>query len=76
MTELKDLDEGQDIDKDEFLAGVAKLAEEAGDWRDHLPYEAFRYFNQRDDIRAQFGSHVDSCKYCRELIEVFGLPGD
>ena len=76
MTELKDLDEGQDIDKDEFLAGVAKLAEEAGDWRDHLPYEAFRYFNQRDDIRAQFGSHVDSCKYCQELIEVFGLPGD
>ena len=74
MSKIRDLENIDDIDTDEFLAGVSKLAEEAGDWRDHLPYEAFRYFNQREDIRAQFGEHVESCKYCQELIEVIGVP--
>jgi len=74
VKKIKDLENIEDIDKEEFLAGVAELAEEAGDWRNHLPYEALRQFNRSNSIRADFGAHVDSCKWCQELIELLGLP--
>lgn len=74
MNDKKDPENVEELTKDEYLAGLATITEKVDDWRDHLPYEAFRYFNRRDDIRAQYGSHVESCKYCQELIKVFGLP--
>ena len=74
MIKIKDLENTDELDTDETLACVAKLAEEAGDSREHLPYEALLHFNQQDDVRAQFGEHVDSCKFCQELIRIFGVP--
>lgn len=59
-------------DKDfraDFLRSVEKIAEEAGDWRDHLPYDAVLAFHGDDAVREKFKDHVDSCAYCQELID-------
>ena len=68
MIKIKDLEDTDELDSDEILACMAKLAEEAGDSREHLPYEALLHFNQQDDVRGQFGEQVDSCKLCQEPI--------
>ncbi len=64
---------GDEIDKDEFLAGVAQLSEEEGDWRDHLPYEAACEYRSDPDIRVIYVEHVDACAYCQDLIELFSV---
>ena len=71
---IKDLENTDELDTDEIPACMAKLAEEAGDPREHLPYEALLDFNQQDDVKGQFGEQVDSCKFCQELIKIFGVP--
>jgi hypothetical protein len=38
----------EDIDKEEILAVMDKLAEEAGDWRVHLPFEALLEIHKRE----------------------------
>ena len=68
MIKIKDLEDTDELDSDEILACMAKLAEEAGDSREHLPYEALLHFKQQDDVRGQFGEQVDSCKLCQEPI--------
>ena len=68
MIKIKDLENTDELDTDETLACMAKLAEEAGDSREHLPYEALLHFNQQDVVRSQFGEQADPCKRCRELI--------
>ena len=62
----------EDIDVDEFLAGVDELDKEAGDWRQHLPYEAARQYRTNPAMRAKYSEHANSCPYCQELIKVFG----
>ena len=71
---IKDLENTDELDTDEIPACMAKLAEEAGDPREHLPYEALLDFNQQDDVKGQFGEQVDSCKLCQELILIFEVP--
>ncbi len=61
------------INKTEILADMAKLAEEAGDWKDHIPYQAAIDFDEREDVRTSWKKHVDACAYCREAIEVFRI---
>jgi len=53
----------------QFLEGVAELANEAGDWRDHLPYKAALNFHEDERVRGQYETHVNDCAYCKELIE-------
>jgi len=62
----------KDIDTDEFLAEVDALAEEAGDWRQHLPYEAEVEYRTNAAVQFKYSKHADSCWYCQELIELFG----
>lgn len=54
----------------EFLRGVDELAEEAGPWQAHLPYEACISYRQVESIRHKYSKHVDGCSYCRELIDI------
>ncbi len=61
------------INKTEILADMAKLAEEAGDWKDHIQFEAAVAFYEREDVRTIWKEHVDACAYCREAIEVFRI---
>lgn len=56
-------------DDEIILADMAALAAEAGDWRDHLPYEAAVAFHEDSTIHTQFSAHVDKCTYCQKLID-------
>jgi len=58
-----------------FLKEVDELQEEAGDWRDHLPYEALVGFHRDSAIRERFKDHFTACAYCQELAETL-LPDD
>ena len=40
------------IDEDKFVARVDELAEEAEDWRVHLPFGALLEIHKRDEVRA------------------------
>lgn len=53
----------------ELQREMAELAELAGDWRDHLPYEVAQSFYLNDAIRRRFAAHVDACPYCQRLLE-------
>ena len=59
------------INKIEILAEMDKLAEEAGDWKNHLSYEALVEFDVRADVREFYVEHATMCKYCQELISLF-----
>jgi hypothetical protein len=59
------------INKIEILAEMDKLAEEAGDWKNHLPYEALVEFDVRADVRETYGEDTTMCKCCQELISLF-----
>ncbi|HNP65384.1 MAG TPA: hypothetical protein PKH39_15720 [Woeseiaceae bacterium] len=66
-----------EIDIEEFLADLDQIAAEAGDWRDHLPYEAACAFEYDANIRSLYVEHVSGCQYCQELVALFGLaPSD
>ena len=58
-----------------FLKGVDELEEEAGDWRDHLPYEALVGYHRDNVVRERFKDHFTACAYCQELAETLS-PGD
>ena len=62
-----------EIDIEEFLAEMDQIAAEAGDWRDHLPYEAACAYEYDANIRRLFMEHVSGCQYCQELVALFSL---
>lgn len=68
-----DLPDEVDIDdvafRESFLRGVAELANESGDWRIHLPYEALMKYRTVEAIRDQYSDHVTTCAYCEELMD-------
>lgn len=68
-----DLPDEVDIDdvafRESFLRGVAELANESGDWRIHLPYEALMKYRKDSAVREAFGDHFIACAYCQELMD-------
>lgn len=58
-----------------MLSDMEALADVAGDWKDHLPYEAALCFGADEKIRDRFGEHVDQCDYCAQLIDTI-KPGE
>ena len=65
----KEYDLSSEDFQQEFLAGVEALAEEEGDWRDHIPYDAVMEYYENDSVRSSYENHVNECAYCQELIE-------
>ncbi len=57
------------FDEAAALAAMEAMAEEAGDWRGHIPYAAARSYFDDPDTCAHYESHVDECTYCRRLID-------
>lgn len=57
------------FDEDAALAAIGAMADDAGDWRGHIPYAAARSYRDDPEIWAQYESHVDECVYCRRLID-------
>ena len=54
---------------DDLLEGMSILADEAGDWREHLPYAAAARFLDDVNCQERYGAHVDECQYCQGLVD-------
>lgn len=68
----------QDIDTNtagerEFFESVLRemeaLADEAGDWRIHLPYEALMGYQIDSNVRSQYSEHYDNCSFCQKAMD-------
>lgn len=57
------------FDESAALAAIEAMADEAGDWRGHIPYAAARSYRDDPEICAYYKSHVDKCTYCRRMID-------
>ena len=64
-----------DHNMDDLLKEMSLLADEAGDWREHLPYEAAAGFLDDAKYQERYGAHVDECRYCQGLVEALH-PGE
>ena len=62
---------GTRIDMQITLAEMARLAVEAGDWRNHPPFDAFLNWHTDEAVRREFIDHVQGCPFCLEGIEMF-----
>ena len=60
---------------DDLLEQMSILADEAGDWRDHLPYAAAAGFLEDARYQERYGAHVDECQYCQRLVDALH-PGE
>ena len=58
-----------DRDMDDLLEEMSLLADEAGDWREHLPYAAAAGFLDDVNYQERYGAHVDECQYCQGLVD-------
>ena len=56
------------LDMDSLLQQMSDLADQAGDWRDHLPFAAAEGYLEDPKYRQLYGHHVDGCRYCQQLI--------
>ena len=54
---------------DSLLEDMSDLAEQAGDWQGHLPFQVAVEYLDNEDFQRDYGSHVDGCRYCRDLID-------
>ena len=57
------------FDEAAALAAIEAMAEEAGDWRGHIPYAAARSYRDDPDIPAQYEPHLDGCTLCRRMLD-------
>jgi len=51
------------------LREMGELAEEAGDWRIHLPYEALLTYRKDSAVREQFAHHYNNCSFCQKAMD-------
>lgn len=54
-----------------ILREMEALADQAGDWRIHLPYEALVGYQIDSDVRAQYSEHFEKCSFCQKAMDVF-----
>lgn len=66
---LEDIEKRYGAKPGELQREMAELAELAGDWKEHLPYEVARSFYLDDALQHDFAEHVDACPYCQRLLE-------
>lgn len=66
---LQNVDQEEGLDKEAILADMDAIADEMGDWKDHVPYEAAIEFYSDDAIREMYSDHLDGCQYCQEMLE-------
>mgnify|MGYP001548165597 CR=1 FL=1 len=51
------------------LREMEALADDAGDWRIHLPYEALVGYQMDSNVRAQYSEHYDNCSFCQKAMD-------
>jgi hypothetical protein len=59
------------IDMQNALAEMARLAVEAGDWRNHPPFDSILNWHTDETVRRESTDHVQGCRFCLEGIEMF-----
>ena len=57
------------FDEAAALDAIEAMADEAGDWRGHIPYAAARSYRDDADIRARYEPHLDGCTLCRRMLD-------
>ena len=57
------------IDMETALAEMAELDAVAGDWKEHLPYDAAISYFADESVREQFEAHVGGCVFCQEMLD-------
>ena len=75
---LLDIDTNVAGDRELFesvLREMEALADEAGDWRIHLPYEALVCYQVDSNVRAQYSEHFDNCSFCQKAMDAVN-PGN
>ncbi len=65
---LEKLNTDSYMDNDIVFAELEALVNEAGDWRDHPPYEVALHFHEEPKIGEPYQTHIDNCEYCQCLI--------
>jgi len=66
---LQNADREAALDKEAILADMDAIADEIGDWKDHIPYEAAIEIYSDDAVREMYSEHLDGCQYCQEMVE-------
>jgi hypothetical protein len=69
---LRNLDETSPEKKAFFesaLREMEELAEEAGDWQIHLPYEALVCYRKDSAVREQHADHYNNCSFCQKAMD-------
>lgn len=65
-------------DQEAFIESVLRvmdqLAEEAGDWRIHLPYEAMLDYRKDSAVQEQYADHFNACAFCQEAVDTLNPP--
>ena len=66
---LKDLEKDLGVGEGTLLREMQQLADEIGDWAQHIPYTvAARYYDSRK-AQALYQPHVDECAHCQRMLE-------
>jgi hypothetical protein len=63
------------LDMEAVLTEMHELDETAGDWKEHLPYDAAVSYFVDDAVRRQFEAHVEACAFCQEMLDTLN-PSD
>lgn len=66
---LADLEKELRAEPGALLREMSDLAEEAGDWTQHLPYAIAAAYYENPSAQTQYQSHVEHCDYCKGLLE-------
>ena len=66
---LIDLEKELGVEPGTILQEMAGLAEQAGDWSQHVPFDAAVAYNEDPAVHGQYQSHVDGCGYCKRMLE-------
>lgn len=66
---LKDLEKELGIEPGSLLRDMDQLAGKGDDWKNHLPYLVAESYYEDDVARAQYEGHVNSCEYCKALLQ-------
>lgn len=66
---LSQLEKELGVESGGLLADMSNLGEAGEDWSKHLPYGVAAAYYGDASARAQFEEHVNSCTYCKELLQ-------
>lgn len=71
---LNDLEKELGAERGALLREMNRLAGKDDDWTKHLPYLIAESYYEDEALRARYEEHVDSCEYCKVLLQTLHPP--